>query len=285
MDVSSSIIWSEPANWQLMKDFVDRIMQAFPISPTQTRVAIVQFSDSASVEFLLNRYTNNRDVSRAIQAMRHTGGETNIAAALQVTREVVFTSSKEDRCGIKNIAIMITDGAANRDANQVGPETRLAKQADIEIFAIGITNDVNAAQLNSIASDPDRTHVFRASNFSRLTGILSDVIQRSCEVVPTLPPPGVSTPRPTPGPPTPAPVTPSQGPPGGTHPYFCTPAGKMKLEFLENPSSTLLGYSRISNLFQAHFWDFLEIASWYWPDSARIQTSKFGLGRNSLNFK
>ena len=33
----------------------------------------------------------------------------------------------------------------------------------------------------------------------------------------------------------------------------------IKDEFLENPSSTLLGFSRISNLFQAH-WDFLEIA-------------------------
>ena len=64
-----------------------------------------------------------------------------------------------------------------------------------------------------------------------------------------------------------------------------SPAGKMKLEFLENPSSTLLGFSRIFNLFQAHFWDFLEIACWYWPDLARIQASKLGLGRNSLNFK
>ena len=64
-----------------------------------------------------------------------------------------------------------------------------------------------------------------------------------------------------------------------------TPAGKMKLEFLENPSSTLLGYPRISNLFQAHFWDFLEIACWYWPDLARIQSTKLGLGRISLNFK
>ena len=34
-------------------------------------------------------------------------------------------------------------------------------------------------------------------------------------------------------------------------------AGKMKLEFLENLSSTLLGFSRISNLIQAHFWDSL----------------------------
>ena len=63
------------------------------------------------------------------------------------------------------------------------------------------------------------------------------------------------------------------------------PAGKMKLEFLENPSSTLLGYSRISNLFQAHFLDFLEIACRYWPNLARIQANKLGLGRISLNFK
>ena len=38
--------------------------------------------------------------------------------------------------------------------------------------------------------------------------------------------------------------------------FLYEPAGKMKLEFLENPSSTLLGYSRISNLTQAHFLGF-----------------------------
>ena len=59
----------------------------------------------------------------------------------------------------------------------------------------------------------------------------------------------------------------------------------MKLEFLENPSSTLLGYSRISNLIQAHFWDFLEIACWYWPDLAIFQADKLGISRNNLNFR
>ena len=63
------------------------------------------------------------------------------------------------------------------------------------------------------------------------------------------------------------------------------PAGKMKLEFLENPSSTLLGYSTISNLIQPPFWDFLEIACWYWPDLAIIQANKLGLRRISLNLK
>ena len=65
----------------------------------------------------------------------------------------------------------------------------------------------------------------------------------------------------------------------GTCLSWIPPAGKMKLEFLENPSSTLLGYSRISKLIQAHFLDFLEIACLYWPDLAIIQATKLGLGR------
>ena len=34
-----------------------------------------------------------------------------------------------------------------------------------------------------------------------------------------------------------------------------------------------------------HFWDYLEIACWYWPDLARIQATKLRLCRISLNFK
>ena len=63
------------------------------------------------------------------------------------------------------------------------------------------------------------------------------------------------------------------------------PAGKKKLEFLENPISTLLGYSRISNLIQAYFWDFHGIACWYWPDLAIFQADKLGIGRINLNFR
>ena len=57
----------------------------------------------------------------------------------------------------------------------------------------------------------------------------------------------------------------------------------MKLEFLDNPSSTLLGYSRISQLIQAHFLDFLEIACWYWPYLAIFQADELGIGRINIS--
>ena len=59
----------------------------------------------------------------------------------------------------------------------------------------------------------------------------------------------------------------------------------MKLEFLENPSSTLLRYSKICNLIQAHFWDFLKIACCYWPYLEIFQAHKLGIGRINLNVR
>ena len=58
-----------------------------------------------------------------------------------------------------------------------------------------------------------------------------------------------------------------------------------KSDVLENPSKVELGFSRISNLIQVYFWDFLEIACWYWPNFAIVQATELGLGRNTLNFR
>ena len=67
--------------------------------------------------------------------------------------------------------------------------------------------------------------------------------------------------------------------------YFMErPAGKMKLAFLENPSSTFAWIFKNIQLTPSSFLGLCEIACWYWPDLARIQATKLGLGRISLNF-
>lgn len=41
------------------------------------------------------------------------GGRSNTAAALQMTMDDVFTSSGGDRNGVRNVAIVVTDGGSN----------------------------------------------------------------------------------------------------------------------------------------------------------------------------
>lgn len=181
LDASGSITWLYPQNWNLMLEFVQKIVQAFPIGRDATQLAIVKFSTNANVEFYLDRYTDKADLLKAINELVHPSGETNIAAALRRMRTDVFTSHRGDRANVKNIALIITDGNPNVDAASVPREAQAAKDADIEIFAVGITEDVDDYTLNGLASDPDDDHVFRVSDFNQLYRIVNEVIRKSCQ--------------------------------------------------------------------------------------------------------
>lgn len=193
MDASTSITWINSGNWDIMKNFVKVIAGAFPIAQDATRVSVIKFSDGASVEFFLDQFSTSSEVSAAIDRISHTGGETNLPAALELLRVDVLDPRRGDRQNIKNIAIVITDGQTNVNEDRLETEIQMAKDANIEIFAIGITEDIKEEQLNLIASNPDQT--FRATDFGVLDNILSDVIARACEVVPTFSPSPLTTPR------------------------------------------------------------------------------------------
>jgi len=82
MDHSSSIVQGDADydNWyEDMLGFVIKVIDAFPIGPTLTRVGIVGFSSSAWLQFGFNAYNNSRTMRTAVENMNIGGGQTNIA--------------------------------------------------------------------------------------------------------------------------------------------------------------------------------------------------------------
>ena len=59
--------------------------------------------------------------------------------ALRVARNQLFN---ETRPNITKLAILVTDGEPNREATQQQYEANLIKAQDVEVFCIGITDDV-----------------------------------------------------------------------------------------------------------------------------------------------
>ena len=89
LDDSTSIVYAQGGynNWyDDILEFAANLTEIFSVSPTQTRFGAIEFSDSASVEFYLSDYTNNRVLSEAILNLNIIGGETNIADALELAR-------------------------------------------------------------------------------------------------------------------------------------------------------------------------------------------------------
>ena len=197
VDQSTSIVSGNNgyANWDLVKNFAATIADAFPVSETLTRIGVILFSNNALVDSAinLNRYMNNAALKSAILRLELGGGETNIADGI---RHVIpmFDQSVGGRSDAPHIMILITDGKANRDTENTLIEAQKAKAANITIFTIGVTNQIDEDQLRSIASSPSNEHYFFSNDFEKLSELLNKVIQKSCVNAVTIP---TTTRRPT----------------------------------------------------------------------------------------
>jgi len=200
IDDSTSIVAAtgQYNNWAYILGFAASIVGSFPIGADQTRIGIVKFSTAPKVEFYMDRYTNRNDMLTAIKNLQHEGGETNIAGGLRLARTDLFSTSHGARNNVPKIAILMTDGFANIDARQTIPQANLTKAAGVNIFTVGMTDKVDVNQLKSISSYPPETHFFYVSDFSKLSTIFDDLIQRSCNSFSTFSTQTTTTSRTTP---------------------------------------------------------------------------------------
>jgi len=70
----------------------------------------------------------------------------------------------------KQLLFLITDGTPTKDAEWTVPEADATKAAGIEIFVVGVTQQVTITLLREIASDPINTHLYYVESFDRLPG-------------------------------------------------------------------------------------------------------------------
>ncbi|GAB1606677.1 type VI, alpha, partial [Argonauta hians] len=168
------------SNFQKMLQFVENMVNGFDVGKDSVRIAIASFSDSPVQHFALNKYFNKSDIISAIAKLPYNQGSTNTAAAISLLRTGVFTASSGDRPTAPNIAIIITDGQSN-DPMTTGVEAKSLRQSGTVIFSIGVGSGVKVSELNNMASDPDKEHVFTVTDFSAFGNIQNELATKACE--------------------------------------------------------------------------------------------------------
>ena len=188
LDQSTSIIAGDrhhSSGYVQILRFAKSVAGGFPISSRLTQVGLLKFNSSTEIVFHLDRYGDRRSLLGAIDGVDMYGGETNVAAALRVTRRTMFSRSHGARRGVPKILIMLTDGVGNRESHRTVEEARLTKAENISILVVGVTHLVDPDQLREIASRRD--HCFFAATFAELDSILPRLLHNSCNEAATLP--------------------------------------------------------------------------------------------------
>ncbi|XP_061697478.1 collagen, type XXVIII, alpha 2a [Syngnathoides biaculeatus] len=174
-----------PENFEIIKDFVTRLVDRTTVGRNATRIGLVLYSLDVHLEFNLVRYTNKQDVKQAIRKMPYMGEGTYTGTAIRKATQEAFYSA---RPGVRKVAIVITDGQTDkREPVKLDIAVREAHAANIEMYALGIVNSSDPTQteflreLNLIASDPDSEHMYLIDDFNTLPALESKVISQFCE--------------------------------------------------------------------------------------------------------
>uniref|UniRef100_A0A672TUS7 VWFA domain-containing protein n=1 Tax=Strigops habroptila TaxID=2489341 RepID=A0A672TUS7_STRHB len=169
-----------PENFEIIKDFVTALVDRVTVGRNATRIGLVLYSLEVRLEFGLNKYTTQQDVKQAIRKMQYMGEGTYTGTAIRKATQEGFSGA---RTGVRKVAIVLTDGQADkREAVKLDIVVREAHAANIEMYAIGIVNTSDPTQaeflreLNLIASDPDREHMYLIDDFNTLPGAFIAVL-------------------------------------------------------------------------------------------------------------
>ena len=143
----------------------------------QVRVALVTYSDAATVEFNLNTYSSNKLGAHNAMRLAHKGGYTNAQEALRLVHETLFTTANGDRTAVPNKGLFVSDGFSNINQDNTVPQAGQAKGKGIEMYAVGLGANPNLIELNAIASSPESTHVFRLADKEQVRALAQQIME------------------------------------------------------------------------------------------------------------
>lgn len=101
-----------------------------------------------------------------------TGARTG--RALNYAYRRLFARSRRSRSN--KVLVVVTDGRSLDDVHSISKKLRAR---GIRIFSVGVGRYFNARELDSMATDPDKTHVF-TSDFKQLQYITNDLKKAIC---------------------------------------------------------------------------------------------------------
>ncbi|XP_060798902.1 cartilage matrix protein isoform X2 [Neoarius graeffei] len=162
IDGSKSV---RPENFELVKKWINQIVDKLDVSHRNTHVGLVQYSSAVKQEFPLGKYNNKKDIKEAVKKMAYMERGTMTGHALGFLVDKSFSTVQGARPGAAKVGIVFTDG---RSQDYIGDAAKKAKERGYRMYAVGVGNAVED-ELKEIASAPE--HYFYTADFKAINEI------------------------------------------------------------------------------------------------------------------
>uniref|UniRef100_A0A3P8YEG7 Matrilin 4 n=1 Tax=Esox lucius TaxID=8010 RepID=A0A3P8YEG7_ESOLU len=173
IDGSKSV---RPQNFELVKQFVNQVVDSLDVSADGTRVGLVQYSSRVRTEFSLNTHQTADDIKKAVMNVSYMEKGTMTGLALRHMVENSFSEAEGARKNVPRVGLVFTDGRSQDDITEWAKK---AKEADITMYAVGVGKAVED-ELREIASEPLEKHFFYTTDFTFINQIAENLKLNVC---------------------------------------------------------------------------------------------------------
>ncbi|XP_028303265.1 LOW QUALITY PROTEIN: matrilin-4 [Gouania willdenowi] len=176
IDGSKSV---RPQNFELVKKFVNQVVDSLDVSAHGTRVGLVQYSSRVRTEFPLNKFHSAADIKAAVMKVDYMEKGTMTGLALKHMLENSFSEAEGARPAARSIprvGLVFTDGRSQDDISEYALK---AKEAGITMYAVGVGKAVED-ELREIASEPLEKHFYYTTDFSAISTIAENLKLNVC---------------------------------------------------------------------------------------------------------
>ncbi|MEQ2179831.1 Matrilin-4, partial [Goodea atripinnis] len=126
IDGSKSV---RPQNFELVKKFVNQVVDSLDVSAHGTRIGLVQYSSRVRTEFPLNMYHTAEDIKAAVMKVDYMEKGTMTGLALKHMLENSFSEAEGARPASRNIprvGLVFTDGRSQDDISEYAKKAKEA---------------------------------------------------------------------------------------------------------------------------------------------------------------
>ena len=178
MDSSGSL---HEEGFRKQKDFIKAIAQTLEVSPTQTQIGVITYSDRASIGIKLSDYQHQVDLITAVEALQYNGKTTRIDKAIVMATKELMTAGGGRREDMPGVMVILTDGRQTPDSDITPLEEAAAnlEKLRVKTLVVGIGELADEKELRKMTVRNE--DVFLAPSLQRLPSVVQPVAASICE--------------------------------------------------------------------------------------------------------
>ena len=168
LDASSSM---EGAKLQAALAAVRGFLGAARLAPGADQAALVTFADTATV---VQGLTSDAALMEAAVGKVTTGLGTRIDRGLTAALDLLAVGGRGGQA--QPVVVLLSDGRQDLALDEARAAGRRARDGGVEVYTVGLSQDVDADLLRELASQPD--HFVPAADAADLSAVYADIAGR-----------------------------------------------------------------------------------------------------------